>query len=174
MICRTWPCCGQLRGARVPGVSAKGRLRRFRRGPGKRRLLARQRRDSGRHPSGNHQGWSGHTSAQPMPRPKCRGLRALSCGDPKWQGSWMMALGSVTSNTFAHSSASPSSMKSYSRISLVTPKRAKKAPCSIFSCGDPRVPTCSADLADGPVQTTRRQSAASAVKAASWCETGIR
>jgi hypothetical protein len=34
--------------------------------PGKRRLLARQRRDSGRHPSGSHQGWSGHTSAQPV------------------------------------------------------------------------------------------------------------
>ena len=34
--------------------------------PGKPRLLARQRRDSGRHPSGSHQGWSGHTSAQPV------------------------------------------------------------------------------------------------------------
>ena len=34
--------------------------------PGKRRLLARQRRDSGRHPSGSHQGWGGHTSAQPV------------------------------------------------------------------------------------------------------------
>ena len=34
--------------------------------PGKRRLLARQRRDSRRHPSGSHQGWSGHTSAQPV------------------------------------------------------------------------------------------------------------
>jgi hypothetical protein len=34
--------------------------------PGKRRLLARQRRDSGRHPSGSPQGWSGHTSAPPV------------------------------------------------------------------------------------------------------------
>jgi hypothetical protein len=34
--------------------------------PGKRRLLARQRRDSGHHPSGSHQGWSRHTSAQPV------------------------------------------------------------------------------------------------------------
>jgi hypothetical protein len=34
--------------------------------PGKRSLLPRQRLDSGRHPSGSHQGWSGHTSAQPV------------------------------------------------------------------------------------------------------------
>ena len=29
-------------------------------------LLARQRRDSGGHPSGSHQGCSGHTGAQPV------------------------------------------------------------------------------------------------------------
>ena len=34
--------------------------------PGKPRLLAPQRRDSGRHPSGSHQGWSGDTTAQPV------------------------------------------------------------------------------------------------------------
>ena len=46
-------------------------------------LLARQRRDAGRHPSGSHQGCSGHATRSPfMLRPRCRTLRALSCSDP--------------------------------------------------------------------------------------------
>ena len=54
-----------------------------REGPGKRRLLARQRRDSGRHPSGSHQGGADIPARSPfMLRPRCRTLRALSCSDP--------------------------------------------------------------------------------------------
>jgi len=54
--------------------------------PGKRRLLARQRRDSGCHPSAIIKGGAAIPARSPfMLRPRCRTLRALSCSDPYFE-----------------------------------------------------------------------------------------